>query len=359
MAADSHTLSLRELGWSAHFSGQLSEAEQRLVPGRVFAVQRRGLTVVGEAGEVEVPLGGRWFLLPPEARPAIGDWVLLSEDRSQVVRLLERTSVLKRRAAGRDHELQLIAANVDVMFLVTSCNEEFNLSRIERYLALALEAGVEPVVVLTKGDLAEDAAAVEANVAAVRTLKRDLVVEAVDARDPADLAHLRAWCAPGCTVALLGSSGVGKSTLINSLFGAEVQRTGDIREDDAKGRHTTTDRSLHPLPDGGLLLDNPGMRELALADVEQGVAILFEDIDQLAGGCRFRDCRHESEPGCAVRAALADGTLDARRLESYLKLTRDEQRQSETAAERHQRFRALERGYRNARVRKDKDEDRS
>ena len=310
--------SLRQLGWNTFFERQLSEAERRdLIPARVVAVQRTGLTLACDDGPLRVPMGGRWFQAAPEQRPTIGDWVLVHRRRGRIARLLERKSLLKRAAAGRSRDVQLIAANVDTVFLVSSCNEEFSAARLERYLALALEAGVTPVVVLTKRDLAEDPAAY---VAQVRALKPDVPVVLVDARDPAGAAALRPWCGEGQTVALLGSSGVGKSTLVNSLSGATVQLTRDIRHDDAKGRHTTTHRSLHRLPDGGLLVDNPGMRELALTEAEEGVQSLFADIDALAAGCRFRDCRHHSEPGCAVLAAVESGALEARRLDSYRKL---------------------------------------
>ncbi len=341
---------LRQLGWSPFFEAQLDPREHdEAVPGRVFAVARSGVTVRTAAGSVDLPLGGRWFQYPPEDRPTIGDWVLLDRGSTVIERLLERKSVLKRVAAGREWEVQLIAANVDTVFLVTACNDEFNASRLERYLALAVDAGVEPVVVLTKSDLADD---VGPFVDTVRALKRDVPVEVVNARDPATLEGVRAWCRAGQTVALLGSSGVGKSTLVNSLSGDTVQLTREAREDDAKGRHTTTGRSLHVLAGGGLLVDNPGMRELGLADVDAGA--LFEDVEALAAECRFRDCRHEAEPGCAVQAAIVDGRLDPRRLESYRKLARDDARQSESAAQSRARFRALGKKYRQ--VQKDRDE---
>lgn len=345
-------LTLPQLGWSALFSAQLSEAEMSAcLPGRIFAVQRSGVSVWCATGSVDVPLGGRWFQLPPEDRPTIGDWVLLDARGQTIERLLDRKSVLKRVAAGREHEVQLMAANVDVTFLVTACNDEFNPSRLERYLALALDAGVEPVVVLTKSDLS---ATPQSYVDAVRALKRDLAVEQVDARNPDTLQGVRAWCRTGQTVALLGSSGVGKSTLVNSLSGRQVQLTQEAREDDAKGRHTTTNRSLHLLPDGGLLVDNPGMRELTLADVDLSAGALFDDVDSLARRCRFRDCRHEAEPGCAVRSAIEDGQLDPRRLESYRKLARGESRVTEKPAERHARFRSQGRKYRQIKDEKDR-----
>ncbi|MFU8817802.1 MAG: GTPase RsgA, partial [Pseudomonadales bacterium] len=255
MSSSPPTLTLEQLGWGSFFANQLTDEERAgSVPGRIFSVQRSGVTVVFSGGSVDLPIGGRWFQREVDARPAIGDWVLLDGARQTIVRVLARRSVLRRVAVGREREVQLMAANVDIMFLVSSCNEEFNPSRVERYLALALDAGVEPVVVLTKADLAADA---DRFVHAVRQLKRDLAVELVDARDPGTLAGVRAWCRPGQTVTLLGSSGVGKSTLVNSLSGAQVQLTQAAREDDAKGRHTTTQRTLHVLPDGGLLVTIP------------------------------------------------------------------------------------------------------
>jgi len=319
MTAVPASLTLERLGWDEFFAGQLSAAERLdALPGRVFAVQRNSVTVVVEGDSVEAALGGRWFQLEAEARPTIGDWLLLDRGNRQISRLLERKSLLKRVAVGREREVQLLAANVDTVFLVSACNEEFNPSRLERYLALALHAGVEPVVVLSKADLAAEPGSF---LAKARTLKDGLAVELVDARNPDSLAGVRRWCRPGRTVALLGSSGVGKSTLVNTLSGAQVQLTRESRQDDDKGRHTTTGRSLHVLPDGGLLADNPGMRELSLADVDLPGGRLFDDIESLARQCRFRDCRHEAEPGCAVRAALTSGALEVRRLDSYRKLT--------------------------------------
>lgn len=335
------TVSLADLGWSPVFQQQLTlEEMETLAPARVFEVHRSGLKLVFEGGEMDVPLGGRWFQGSPEDRPTVGDWVLLDRSSGAIERLLERKSLLKRMSVSRPGDIQLIAANVDVLFLVSSCNEEFNLSRMERYLALALEAGVQPVIVLTKADLAPDADGFRA---AVASLGRDLVVELVNALEPGSLDGLRAWCRRGQTVTLLGSSGVGKSTLINSLAGSAIQNTGGIREDDAKGRHTTTHRSLHLLPGGGLLLDSPGMRELGIADVDSGLSFAFEDLEKLAALCRFNDCAHESEPGCAVREAIVAGKLDARRLESYRKLRREELYNTESVAERHARVRQFSR----------------
>jgi ribosome biogenesis GTPase len=335
---------LPELGWTPFFAEQLSSEEaDRLIPARVFGVQRTHITMMAEEGELSMPLGGRWFQLDSQDRPTVGDWVLVSEERDSVVRLLERKSLLKRLSPGRTGAVQLIAANVDTLFLVTSCNQDFNPRRLERYLALAYESGIEPVVVLTKADLCDD---LEHYVDEARRLVPGLEVVALDARDRAQLAPLASWLAVGRTVALLGSSGVGKSTLVNTLSEAQVQRTAQIREDDGKGRHTTSHRSLHPVPGGGLMLDSPGMRELGMADAELGVRQMFEDVEALAHQCRFADCGHDSEPGCAVKAALEAGELTEERLESYRKLSREEALNAETIAERHARSRATDKLHR-------------
>ena len=246
-------ITLADLGWTPLFQQQVSlEEMEALLPARVFEVQRSGLRLrlEGEGGgrELEVPLGGKWFQGSPEDRPTVGDWVLFNPQSGAIERLLERKSLLKRMSVNRPGDVQLIAANVDVMFLVSSCNEEFNLARMERYLALAMDAGVQPVVVLTKADLTDDADDYREQ---AMSLGRELIIEVVNALAEEELAPLRAWCVRGQTITLLGSSGVGKSTLINSLSGAEVQATGSIREDDGKGRHTTTHRSLHLLSGGG------------------------------------------------------------------------------------------------------------
>ncbi len=337
----SDAVSLTDLGWTPAFQQQVTlEEMETLLPARVFEVQRTGLRLrfEGEAGgrELDVPLGGRWFQGSPEDRPTVGDWVLFNPESGAIERLLERKSLLKRMSVNKPGDVQLIAANVDVMFLVSSCNEEFNLARMERYLTLAMDAGVQPVVVLTKADLTDDADSYRDR---AMSLSRELVIEVVNALADEDLEPLRAWCVPGQTITLLGSSGVGKSTLINSLAGAEVQATGSIREDDGKGRHTTTHRSLHLLEGGGLLLDSPGMRELGITEAESGIQSAFSDVESLAEQCRFNDCAHETEPGCAVRTAIESGVLDERRLDSYRKLRREEMYNTETVAERHARSR--------------------
>ncbi len=350
--AGHHATTLAQLGWTPFFQQQLAALDASgLVPARVVEIQRTHVVLVHAGGTLDAPLGGRWFQLDAEARPAVGDWVLVDLADGNVVHCLERASVLKRMGAGATG-IQVIAANVDVLFLVTSCNADFNPRRLERYLALALESGVVPVVVLTKADLTDQA---DDFAARARELRPGLVVELVNALDVETLECLKPWCEPGRTIALLGSSGVGKSTLVNSLSGTRTALTAAIREDDAKGRHTTTTRSLHRLPSGALLLDSPGMRELAIADAEQGVAAMFEDIDALAMSCRFGDCGHTSEPGCAVQQAIADGALDGDRLSSYRKLKREETYNRETVAERHARSRAFGKMTRASQTRKRRD----
>ena len=345
---------LAGLGFKGVFQQQLTLDElESCLPARVFEVQRSGLTVLFESGEAHVPLGGRWYQLPEEDRPTVGDWVLLDTAASTVVRVLERTTLLSRVSPSQDRGIQLIAANLDALLIVTSCNADFNLSRLERYLALARNAGITPVLVITKRDLAADAIEY---LDAARELDRELPVELVDARSPDDVARLLPWCGPGQTVALVGSSGVGKSTLVNTLLGENRQLTREIREDDAKGRHTTTHRSLHRIPSGGLVLDSPGIRELQLADVEEGLETTFEDIEALAGACQFRDCEHGGEPGCAVAAAVEAGDLDERRLTNYHKLRREERYNAETIAERHDRMRRFSRTVKSAaRIRQKRD----
>jgi ribosome biogenesis GTPase len=316
---------LSGLGWTPHFARQL-DAGDPLVPGRVAEVQRSQLTV----------LPGQLRLLSPPGTGvlAVGDWVL--HDGARVVRRLAPRTELARKAAGEGSERQLLAANVDTLGIVTSCNADFSVARLERYLATALGAGCLPLVILTKADQTADPGTY---LREARRLSPLLTALALDARDPEEVRRLHAWCGPGQTLALLGSSGVGKTTIQNSLTGT-LAATQDIREDDAKGRHTTTARSLRPTLAGGCLIDTPGMRELGMLDAAEGIATLFSDLEDLAAACRFRDCAHEGEPGCAVQAAIASGAIEADRLHRWRKLAREDRLHTESLQERQARTRA-------------------
>lgn len=323
---------LESLGWRGFFASQV-DADTPLVPARVMAVHRGRVEVAGENYRDSISLTGNSAALAI----TVGDWVLVDREVPRIDRVLDRFGVFKRGAAGTSGTIQLIAANVDTLFIVTSANRDFNVARLERYLAVAHEAGAYPLIVITKADMA---GSIEPYVARARALGDNLPVEAMDARDPRDVEKLRPWCGPGQTVAVLGSSGVGKSTLINTLAGAG-QDTREVREDDQRGRHTTTSRSMHGLPQGGWLVDTPGMRELRLVDSGDALDDVFSEITALAADCRFSDCRHEAEPGCAVRAAIDAGVLDQERLDRFRKLQAEDRRNSETVAERRARDRNL------------------
>ena len=321
---------LQALGWQPFFAQQISvDALDETPPVRIVEEHRNALHIVGNGIDETIP---------PLPDASVGDWVLLNRQRPQSSQVLQRKSHIKRRAPGTDRQVQPIAANIDTIFIASSCNQDFNIARLERYVALAFEAEITPVIVLTKSDLIDDA---QTYVHAAGAISELVAVVALDARGDQPRDKLADWCRPGQTVAFLGSSGVGKSTLTNALAGTQSIATQPIRDDDAKGRHTTSRRQLHFVPGGCLVLDTPGMRELQLTDIATGIDGVFADLHDLSAQCRFNDCRHISEPGCAVLEAIARGEIDEARLGRWRKLKAEEAFNSASLAERRSKDKAF------------------
>ena len=321
-------MELKELGWDSYFTERFNELnEEQWHPARVARDDGKSYRLLWREGELRAELAGR---LRHEASsssqlPAVGDWVAMSprpaEGAATIHAVLPRRSAFSRKVPGEHNtEQQIVAANVDIAFLVMGLDRDFNVRRLERYLTLAWDSGATPVVALNKADTCAD---VEGKIAEVEAVAWGVPVHALSASLGEGVEALKEHLAQGKTAALLGSSGVGKSTLANCLSGAEIQLVGGVRENDGRGRHTTTHRELFVLPNGAVLIDNPGMRELQLWADEEGLKQSFEDVESLAADCRFADCQHGSEPDCAVRAALDSGALEQARLDSYLKLQRE------------------------------------
>jgi ribosome biogenesis GTPase len=313
---------LESIGYSPFFAGQHERlGRPELVPARIAAEGRGNYRLLGCRASIGELRGRLLHEADSGERPVVGDWVLVADDddRAVIHHVMERRTAMSRRAAGSKTDIQVLAANVDLFFIVTSANRDFNIRRLERYLAAVLDSGARPAVVLNKIDVGED---VDGMFEEIESIGVGIPILKVSALTGDGLDELRGLIEAGMTFAFIGSSGVGKSSLINRLLGKEIQSVRDIRKD-GKGRHATTRRELIEVPEGGVLIDTPGMREMGLIEDEGGVDEVFNDIAALAEKCRFRDCKHQGEPGCAVTAAVETGELDERRLASYHKLQRE------------------------------------
>ena len=327
LSATGEHMGLTDLGWTPDLARHFEPfARQGLAPARVAREERQAYLVCTEQGELTAELAGK---MRHEAAsrgdlPAVGDWVAVAprptEGKATVLAVLPRTSAFSRKVAGGHTQEQVVAANVDTVFLVCGLDHEFNLRRLERYLTLVWESGAAPVVVLNKAYVCPD---VEAHVGEAESVALGVPIHAISATERLGFDALEAHLGVGRTAAFLGSSGVGKSTIINRLLGTELLKTSAVRDDDSRGRHTTTHRELIVIPGKGMVIDTPGMRELQLWADGDGLRQAFDVIEALAAQCRFGDCAHHSEPGCAVQQALADGALAAERWQSYLKLQRE------------------------------------
>ncbi|TVP90158.1 ribosome small subunit-dependent GTPase A [Alkalibacterium sp.] len=320
---------LENLGWNTLFQEKWNESKQEnWVRGRIVTQSRDFSKVMTEQGEWLCTLPGSFTHHPTFEFPAVGDWVaveqLPGEERGLIRHVLERQSEFVRHVAGLETKAQVIAANIDYAFLVMSCNEDFNVRRLERYLIATWDSGAQPIIVLTKSDLTDESGRMEMELK-IDEVAYGVPVYFVSNETGENIENLSKVVQPNYTAALLGSSGVGKSTLVNSLLKTDKMKTNTIREDDSKGKHTTTHRELILLPDGGILVDTPGMREFQLWSKGEstGLSESFTDVEALITQCKFNDCQHETEPGCAVKEALEEGTLTQDRYDSYVKLQKE------------------------------------
>ena len=316
-------MTLVELGWTSSLQDSFDQLSRPgFAPARVISVLKDHYRVRTEGPELLARLSGRYSfdVATRSELPAVGDWIAMEAtgaSRAIIHQVLPRHTKISRKVAGREVEEQVIAANVDTVFIVSALTQEFNVRRIERYLALVWDSGAQPVLIQNKADLADDIATL---IGELEFIAPGVPVHVISATEGSGLGALEGYLNVGQTVAFIGSSGVGKSTILNRLLGSEVQPTLPVRGHDDRGRHTTTSRELFVLHGGGMVIDTPGMRELQLWHVEAGLSGAFDDIDRIATGCRYRDCMHKSEPGCAVRRALEAGQLANGRLENFFKL---------------------------------------
>jgi len=352
-------LTINKFGFNNFFKEAFSVYEDKDYQiGRVALEHKRMYRVWTDNSEMLCEVSGKFSFSASsrEDYPAVGDWVVIKErageQRGTIHAVLPRKSKFSRKTAGMNTEEQIVAANVDTIFLVNSLNEDLNLRRLERYLLLSWESGANPVIVLTKADLCEN---LEDQLADVDSVAMGVPVISISVIEEKGIDQLKPFLEPGKTIALLGSSGVGKSTLTNYLLGEDKQKVQDIRISDDKGKHTTTHRELILLPDGAILIDTPGMRELQLWESENGLSESFTDIEQAAENCRFRDCTHENEPGCAVHRLIEDGDISGERLNSYKKLLKelaylDRKQDKRAQSEERKRWKKVSAGAKNKRM---------
>lgn len=320
-------LNLEKWGWNEDVASAFEPySQQQLIPGRVALEYNKFFKVVTEDGDILAEISGK---LKHNASsradlPAVGDWVAVkvyTDDSSPMIQaILPRFSKFTRKTKGTKTEEQVVAANINILFLVSSLNQDLSARRLERYLAVAVAGGANPVIILTKSDLCASQDEIDKKIKDIRDSAHEIPIHAISSKNQNGIASLTQYISEGKTVALVGSSGVGKSTLVNILLGYDRQKIIEIRGSDETGQHATRHRELILLPGGGLLLDTPGMRELQLWDAESGMETTFEDIEELTLQCAFGNCRHQTEPRCAIKAAIEDGSLALERFQNYLKL---------------------------------------